>query len=155
MFLEPRLDIHLDPLGGWSGDMFVAAMLDAFPEYWPPVESAVAALELGHSSACRLVSHRDGAGLTGHRFLVASESDPAHASAEDPHGHDHHHQGGHAHRHDARYQHHHRAWASIRRLIEEARLDERVKHEAIAIFTLLAEAEGDVHGVSARSRHVP
>jgi hypothetical protein len=29
--LERLLDIHLDPLGGWSGDMFVAALLDAFP----------------------------------------------------------------------------------------------------------------------------
>jgi len=27
--------------------MFVAALLDAFPEHWPAVEAAVAALDLG------------------------------------------------------------------------------------------------------------
>jgi hypothetical protein len=38
---ESFLDIHLDPLGGLSGDMFVAALLDAFPEHWPHVQTAI------------------------------------------------------------------------------------------------------------------
>ncbi len=67
------MDIHLDPLGGWSGDMFVAALLDAFPEHLAAVEAAVAALDLGPGAAVRLVAHRDAAGLTGRRFLVAAE----------------------------------------------------------------------------------
>ena len=41
------MDIHLDPLGGLSGDMFVAALLDAFPEHWPQVQSTIASLNLG------------------------------------------------------------------------------------------------------------
>ena len=67
------MDIHLDPLGGWSGDMFVAALLDAFPEFWPPVQAAIASLQLGAQAECRLVPHRDHV-LTGSRFVVGADS---------------------------------------------------------------------------------
>jgi len=156
------LDIHLDPLGGWSGDMFVAALLDAFPEHWPAVEAAVAALDLGPDAACRLVPHRDDAALTGRRFLVEAE-DRGHAHHGDDHrdhgydprfghshgeGHRHHDDGGHRQGHsEGRRPHDHRAWSSIRALIEASRLGARVKREALAIFSGLAEAEGAVHGV--------
>ena len=122
--------------------MFVAALLDAFPEHWPAVESAVAALDLGPDAACRLAPHRDGAGLTGRRFLVrAEEHGHDHHDAHHHHGHDH---DGHHHDHGG---HGHRAWSSIRRLIEGSRLDPRTRREAVAIFAGLAEAEGQVHGV--------
>jgi uncharacterized protein (TIGR00299 family) protein len=58
--------IHLDPLGGVAGDMFVAAMLDAFPEHREP---AVAAAQAASEAACRLVPHSDGT-LAGARFEV-------------------------------------------------------------------------------------
>ena len=51
---ESFLDIHLDPLGGLSGDMFVAALLDAFPEHWPHVQSTIASLQLGEEGECKL-----------------------------------------------------------------------------------------------------
>ena len=148
--------------------MFVASLLDAFPEHWPAVEAAVAALGLGADAAIRLVAHRDAAGLTGRRFLVAGEephdghgSQPGHDHAHG-HGHDDHAHAHHDHRHDDEHHrrhdhghpagdapraHGHRAWSSIRALIQGARLDDRVKREAVAIFAGLAEAEGQVHGV--------
>ncbi len=140
------MDIHLDPLGGWSGDMFVAALLDAFPEHWAAVERAVAALELGPGSAIRLVAHRDVAGLTGRRFLVAAEEPSHHGHSAEAHHHPHDHDHPHHHG-ETEHRHAHRAWSSIRALIEEASLDARVKREAVAIFMGLAEAEGQVHGV--------
>ncbi len=144
---ERGLDIHLDPLGGWSGDMFVAAMLDAFPDFWPPVQGAVAALDLGPDGAVSLPTHRDHA-LTGHRFLVAAEGH-AHADSH-THAHlhardDHHHH--HAHDEDEA-SHRHRAWSDIRAMIADSRLDPAVKDHAIGIFRLLAQAEGEVHGVA-------
>lgn len=153
------LEIHLDPLGGWSGDMFAAAMLDAFPEHWAAVEKAVAALALGAVAQCELSPHRDRAGLTGRRFLVATEAqEPRNGhSADRAHGHSHDHEHAHDHReHDQHYHddgHHQeqRSWASIRALIEATPLDEAVKREAIAIFAVLAQAEGEVHGVPADS----
>ncbi len=152
------MEIHLDPLGGWSGDMFVAAMLDAFPEFWPPVEAAVLSLDLGPDSACRLVAHRDTA-LTGRRFIVAAEHGAGEAGHQhEHHAHEHHHHDHDHHDHDHAHGHHdhehhehaphgHRAWASIRAMLAGSDLDQAVKDHAIAIFGLLAEAEAKVHGV--------
>ncbi|WP_131195104.1 LarC family nickel insertion protein [Lichenihabitans psoromatis] len=141
------MDIHFDPLGGWSGDMFAAALLDAFPDHWPAVQDAVAALGLGPDAACRLVRHRDHA-LTGRRFIVAAD----HASASPPtqahvHRHD---DGEHTSQHDHKreHSHRHRAWADIRQQLADSRLDRATKDHAIAIFSLLAQAEAEVHGVA-------
>ena len=136
--------------------MFVASLLDAFPEHWPAVEAAVAALGLGPDAEIRLVAHRDAAGLTGRRFLVAGEAqDHGHGAdghrhhGHDHHDHDHEHHGHRHPDHEVPPDHGHRAWSSIRALIEASRLDDRVKREVVAIFAGLAEAEGQVHGVPA------
>ncbi len=109
--------IHLHPLGGAAGDMFVACLLDAFPEHRA---AAVEAAEGLASVRCRLLPHGDGT-LTGSRFVV----DDA------PHDHGH----GHAH------------WRDIRARLEDSRLAPAVRAHAIGIFAVLAEAEGRVHGV--------
>ena len=136
------MDIHLDPLGGWSGDMFVAALLDAFPEYWPRVQSTIASLNLGAEAECRLAPHRDDA-FTGSRFLVAGDTtaseQPAGRQRADSHGDP-------SHPHDG-----HRAWADIRAELNRSGLDVDVKKHAVAIFELLAEAEAKVHGVEVES----
>ncbi len=132
------MDIHIDPLGGWSGDMFAAAMLDAFPDRWPAVQRAVQGLDLGPEAAVDLAAHRDGA-LTGRRFLVAGEGRGRPHGAVTGHSH---------HRHDHEAGHAHRAWADIRDRIERSRLDAAVIRHAVAIFGLLAEAEAEVHGVA-------
>ena len=130
--------------------MFIAAMLDALPRHWPAVRVAIARLDLGPEAACRLVEHRD-ASLMGLRFIVAAETTEAGASRPAP-GHDHHEHHDHAHHAQDiadRRHHAHRSWASIRHLIEAAGLEAAVTAHALAIFGLLAEAEGLVHGVAA------
>ena len=79
------MDIHLDPLGGLSGDMFVAALLDAFPEHWPRVQSAIASLNLGAAAECRFASHHDHS-FAGSRFVVGADA-PTHRPRADRHGH--------------------------------------------------------------------
>ena len=113
--------IHLDPLGGIAGDMFVAALLDGFPEHREDVIEAAGRLA---GVACRLVAHDDGI-LVGARFEV-----------DEPH-----------HHHDDH--HHHTHWSQIRARIEAAALPHAVRHHAIGIFACLAEAEARVHGVTA------
>ena len=148
------MQIHLDALGGWSGDMFVAAMLDAFPAFWPEIEAAVASLGLGQDAACTLPAHNDGT-LTGRRFVVAGEQEPQgyhrahhHHHQDHDHHHEHHHDHDH-HHHDADSRdHHHRAWADIRAQLQASALGPEVKRHAIGIFALLAEAEAEVHGLS-------
>jgi pyridinium-3,5-bisthiocarboxylic acid mononucleotide nickel chelatase len=154
---ESCLDIHLDPLGGLSGDMFVAALLNAFPEHWPYVQSTVALLDLGAAAECKLVPHRDHY-FAGSRFLVSAENPsvdlprgrPRAAARRDP-SHDHEGRGQriHASIHEIRAGR--TAWAGIRADLNGSGLDAEVKKHALAIFGLLAEAEAKVHGVAVES----
>jgi pyridinium-3,5-bisthiocarboxylic acid mononucleotide nickel chelatase len=151
------LDIHLDPLGGLSGDMFVAALLDAFPEHWPHVQSTIASLKLGEEGACKLAPHRDHA-FVGRRFLVGADRTTSNLSGSrrqaDSHGDPpHSHEGSghreHVHAHENRRGH--KAWADIRAELERSGLDGDVKKHALAIFALLAAVEAKVHGVEVDS----
>jgi pyridinium-3,5-bisthiocarboxylic acid mononucleotide nickel chelatase len=143
------VQVHVDPLGGWSGDMFVAACLDARPALWPEVRAAIDALKLGPSVECGLKAHSDGV-LAGRRFLVAAESVRVHEPSA-PHGarsHDRaaaeHNRYRHAHDHR---DHPDRAWRDIREVLTTAPLDKSVVAHAVGIFALLAKAEAEVHGV--------
>ena len=142
------MDIHLDPLGGLSGDMFVAALLDAFPEYLPHVQSAIATLNLGAGAECWIAPHHDHL-FAGSRFVVGADVSTSRCRA-DSHNHSSnahkgssHHQHAHAHESSRG----HRAWADIRAQLNRSGLDTDVNNHAIAIFELLAEAEAKVHGV--------
>ena len=137
--------------------MFVAALLDAFPEYWPRVQSTIASLNLGAEAECRLAPHRDDA-FAGSRFLVAGERTASEQptgsqrtnSPDDP-SHPHEGSGHHEHAHSHPDRGGERAWADIRAELARSGLDADVKKHAVAIFELLAKAEAKVHGVEAES----
>jgi uncharacterized protein (TIGR00299 family) protein len=131
------MHVQLDPVGGLAGDMFVAAMLDAFPALDVVVQGAVRAAGLPERFRCELRKHADHA-LTGKRFLVR-EASPDHDHGEHPTGLD----------HAKDHQHGHRAFAEIRAGLASSSLEPGVCAVAIAIFTILAEAEAQVHGATA------
>ncbi|MDD9993653.1 MAG: LarC family nickel insertion protein [Rhodospirillales bacterium] len=110
---------HLDPVGGIAGDMFAAALLDARPDLSDGLQGALAGLNLPPSVDIAIDPHRDKA-LAGVRFNVEAPSD-----------------GGHG----------HVRLAEVRARLEAARIEPAVRKRALAIFTLLAEAEGAVHGM--------
>lgn len=121
--------IHLDPIGGLAGDMFVAALLHAEPAQ---EAECLRAAELVARVPCRLLRHRD-AVLAGARFEVR---DPDHPHAP----------GGH--RPDADpHVHCHAAWGDIRARLHDAPLNEGTRRHALGIFAALAEAEARVHGI--------
>ena len=139
------MHIQLDAIGGVAGDMFAAALLDAFPDLEAGVRVAVTALA---PVRCELVAHNDGV-LLGRRFQVALDGEPAatvhHRHDHGHHGHDHHDHDHHDHAHAGG--HGHRPWADIRNDLAAAELEPIVRDAAIAIFEGLAAAEAQVHGI--------
>jgi len=126
------MHIHLDAIGGVAGDMFVAAVLDAFPDLRDGMLGAITAAGLPSGIVCRVVEHRDEV-LTGLRFLV---EEPAYREREA----------------GSRYlgpaEHRHIPFREIRARLQSANLGAGVKQRAVAIFTALAEVEGEVHGMA-------
>jgi pyridinium-3,5-bisthiocarboxylic acid mononucleotide nickel chelatase len=128
------MQIHLDPVGGVAGDMFVAAILDAYPELEPGLREAIDGLGLPVKTNCRIEPVTDGV-LAGSRFIVeiadqptAGESLPAQELQKfnsDRHAH----------------------WSDIRELIQRANLSTAVQRHATGIFELLAEAEARIHSI--------
>jgi uncharacterized protein (TIGR00299 family) protein len=120
------VDIRLDLVGGMAGDMFIAALLDAFPALAPLLLDNIAATSADGAIGCQLLDFDDSV-LTGKRFNVTREIRPegiaVHAC------------------------HEHATWQSIRAGLRAAAIDPSVRQHAIAIFELLADAEGAVHGV--------
>jgi len=109
-------------MGGLAGDMFNAALLHARPDLLSMVQEAVACLAMPVPVRIELLDN--GATIAGKRFQVQKVG----AVPE---------QG-----------HHHTSFQDIRRMLQTASLAAGVCERAIAIFTLLAEAEGRVHGES-------
>jgi uncharacterized protein (DUF111 family) len=63
------LDLHLNLSGGLTGDMIIAAVLDAFPQLEARVIAAIDALDAPYPVVCSLVAHSDHE-VTGHRFEI-------------------------------------------------------------------------------------
>src|SRR5580698_11030959 len=63
------LDLHLNLSGGLTGDMFIAAVLDAFPRLEARVIAAIDALDGPYPVVCSLVAH-SGQEVAGHRFEI-------------------------------------------------------------------------------------
>lgn len=121
------MHIHLDPLGGIAGDMFVASLLDAWPEHAESTIAAVRAAGLGDDVELTHLAFHDDI-LTGSRFAVGHGGQ----SRYGPEG-----SSGHEHVH----------WSNLRDRLAAGALPPGVSDRAITIFALLAEAESDVHGV--------
>lgn len=162
--------LFFDCFAGISGDMTVAALLDA----GVPLEYLEGELQKLPVSGWQLRSFMAQRGaFSARRFVVEpkldelqllpSSSTPLISRGHDHSGHDHggHHHHGHDHGgHDHRGHHHgshdhedefpgqpDRRWSTIRAMIQAAPLAPRVRSRALAAFEKLAIAEGRVHGI--------
>ncbi|MBF0347366.1 MAG: nickel pincer cofactor biosynthesis protein LarC [Magnetococcales bacterium] len=122
------MHMYLDCISGIAGDMFVAACLDLGLDQ-EALSNALSTLDLDPWQL--EVSRQCRGGMQGtHVFFKVPEMD-----------------------HDDHDHHHHRHLSDILSLIAQSRLPEPVKRDASSIFTLLAEAEGKVHGVAPARVH--
>lgn len=135
------MHIHIDAIGGIAGDMFVAAMLDAFPEYETPLMDVLSSLQLLGNTQVSLMAGQD-KGLSGKRFVVKignATLDSTHFvfSPQPPSLI---HQKHHA-------THQHKKWRDIESFLENAPVAPDVTRHALAIYRLLAQAESKIHGI--------
>ncbi len=121
---EP-IHIHLQPVGGIAGDMFVAAMLDAFPDLLDGVTADLNAIDLPDAVTWDL-RRQDVNGLQANYFQVAMGANEIQPSG---------------------------TYREIRARLNNANLDDRVRAPALSIFRILAEAEAAIHGVDPDKVH--
>ena len=117
------MHIHFDPIGGVAGDMFVAALLDAWPALAEGAVGACRSAGLGAEISLEHLGFNDGI-LAGSRFVVGK----AHSSRQSDHEHVH--------------------WRDLRQRLAGSALKPEIGECALAIFGHLAKAEADVHGVA-------
>jgi uncharacterized protein (TIGR00299 family) protein len=151
--------LHFDCYAGISGDMALGALVDlgVDPER---LRSELAKLNISGWKLDFVEDERGG--LRGLHAAVELEGETGHIARDDDNGNN----GGH-HNHDNNHDcnnhdcnnrayntvrghngHTHRSWRGIKALIEESALGAGAKKRALAIFTRIAEAEAEVHGVT-------
>ncbi|MBN2980044.1 nickel pincer cofactor biosynthesis protein LarC [Cohnella algarum] len=86
----------------------------------------------------------------GHDHEHSHDHDHSHGHAHH-HSHDHDHSHGHAHAHS--HDHEHRKAADILAMISNSELPPRVKERSRSVFTLIAAAEGKIHGIDPAEVH--
>jgi uncharacterized protein (TIGR00299 family) protein len=148
---------YLDCFSGISGDMFLAALIDAgvSPKLF---EETVAALNIGARLKIARVN-RSGISATKVDVVVNGEKDSPRESrtrVSDPHEHSHSYEHAHHQHHHEPHPHEHphgRGLAEIRKIISQAAITDSAKNTAIAIFGKLGQAEAKIHNVPIEEIH--
>ena len=129
--------LYIDCFAGIAGDMFIGALLNLVPnpEFFRNEIRKINALDPHEYEL--IIERSTKNGLAGINF--------------DVHTHEHHHEHEHGHEHE--HHHHHRHLSDIEAMISGSALSQRVKREAIRAFSLLADAEANVHGTTPDKIH--
>ena len=169
--------LYFDCSMGAAGDMLTAALLELLPDRAaflarlnalgiPGVEyRAEASVKCGISGTHMAVTV-DGAEEHEHEHMHHHDDISSHPSAAPTpsprgegfladHAHAHMHEHNHAHEHAEEHHHHsHTGMHGISHLVRDhLALPEAVKHDVLAVYQLLAEAESKVHGVPVEEIH--
>ncbi len=156
--------LYLDLQMGAAGDMLAAALLELLPDPDRVLDRLNCA---GLTGITVKTEASEKCGIRGTHFRVCvngeeeesvdwpvKTQDHTHGHSHD-HDQDHTHGHSHDHGHDHTYEHehHHSTLADIELIIKGLDLSEKVKEDAIAVYRLLAEAEGAAHGTEVSKIH--
>jgi pyridinium-3,5-bisthiocarboxylic acid mononucleotide nickel chelatase len=147
---------YLECFAGISGDMLMGALVDAGAPF-ELLQKTAASLGLGAQLRLTRVN-RSGIESTKIDVLVEGKlHEPAAATGPIEHVHDHSHDHDHHHHHEPAAHHHAhphgRSLPQIRSLLMAADLTQRARDLSLSAFTLLAQAEGRIHGVPVDEVH--
>jgi uncharacterized protein (TIGR00299 family) protein len=141
--------LHFDCYAGISGDMTLGALVDLGVD---PEKLRSELAKLGVEGWKLDFVEDERGGLRGLHAAVELEGETGHIAHDGEHGdgreHVHRHDPGHSGGRSHGDAHTHRSWRDIRALIEKSAISAGAKERALAIFTRIAEAEAEVHGVS-------
>jgi len=110
--------IHIEPLGGISGDMFVASILHAFSDVYSSLICDLEKSGIMKNFDIELISHNDHT-FSGNRIKISQKKE----NYKDV------------------------KWSDLKYELSKLTLPKKTIERAIDIFSLLAEAESRVHGV--------
>ncbi len=116
-----NMHIHLEPIGGIAGDMFVSSLIDVFPHLENALYDTINKLDIPSEIKIAIKPYTDGL-LTGKRFQVDLPN-----TYKDKH---------------------HSHFSDIQKRILRAKLSTETTERSIEIFRILALAEAEVHGTS-------
>lgn len=131
-----------NPLGGASGDMFLASLLDlGVPQEY--LENELKKLSLTEEYQLK-VTKTVKKGFSGSLFEVLIKKNKAWKKPENQEVHSHNHT--HSHDHHKHSDHSHFHYKDIREKIKNSNLDTEVIENSLKAFNKLAEAEASIHG---------
>lgn len=133
------LAIHLDAIGGIAGDMFVAALVDAFPDLEGPILRELASVHPRGRAAPAFTTTSTGA-LRALRFGAAAPATRSSGARRAP-------------VRPARRSHAGSSYREIDAELRAAALGDGTRRHALALLRLLADAEAAVHGIGVDDVH--
>ncbi|MDL4842379.1 nickel pincer cofactor biosynthesis protein LarC [Aquibacillus rhizosphaerae] len=164
--------LYFDCFSGLSGDMIIAALLDAGADF-NRLQEELKKLNIDEEYELKWKKVIKN-GITSTKFDVilndtkeSLQHDHVHTDGHHhshtshthehthSHTHTHSHSDGHTHEHSHghTHSHHHRSYKDIVEMIETAGFNEAVEKMALDIFKKIGEAEGKIHGVSLDKVH--
>ncbi len=132
--------LYLDCFAGIAGDMFIGALLNLVPTHKILIEGLNKLTGLDSSEYELIIENSTKNGISGINFDVKLTHHHEHHEHDHEHEHEHHH-------------HHGRNLADIEKIIMSSTLNERIKRESLRAFSLLANAEANVHGTTPDKIH--
>lgn len=143
--------LYFDCFSGISGDMTVGALLDIGADEKVLLEGLKQLKVDGYRIEIEK-KLKNGISGTDFSVILVDHNDHEEHGHHDHHDHQHH-DNSHHHEHEHQHEHEHRSMGDIERIINESGLDEKVRKLAIDIFSLVAGAEGKIHGKPAAEVH--